>query len=234
MSTVSREADLQLPDLGERRNLRQNVAETLRALLITGKMEPGQLYSAPKLAAQFGVSPTPVREAMLDLVTEGHIEPVRNKGFRVVNPTRTELDELAEIRRYIEPPVMASVARRTPDSAELTARVESLRPAAEEIVEAAGAVDLLRYIDLDTRFHLDFLALHGNGRLVHEVRDLRRRSRLFGLDTMASSGTLDLMAKEHEKMVDLALAGAAEEIETLVRDHIDHVRNEWAGDAGES
>ena len=46
-------------------------------------MRPGVVYSAPALAARFGVSATPVREAMLDLAKEGLVSAVRNKGFRV-------------------------------------------------------------------------------------------------------------------------------------------------------
>lgn len=231
MSISSRESELDLPSLGSRQNLRQSVADALRGALITGQMAPGELYSAPKLAQQFGVSPTPVREAMLDLVSEGHIEAVRNKGFRVVQLSPAELDELAEIRRLLEPPVMARVATAVPKHAELAAQVEQLRPMARQIVEAASQEDFLHYIELDTRFHLDFLTLHGNARLVREVRDLRGRSRLFGLEEMSDGGTLVPLAQEHEQMVEAALAGDGLRMQELVDQHIDHVRKEWAGAA---
>ena len=60
-----------LSEIGERVSLRQRVAESLRAALVSGRMAPGTTYSIPALAEQFGVSATPVREAMLDLVNEG-------------------------------------------------------------------------------------------------------------------------------------------------------------------
>ena len=81
-----------LPEIGERVSLRERVAESLRAALVSGRMAPGTTYSIPALAEQFGVSATPVREAMLDLVNEGIVAPVPNKGFRVVELTDEELD----------------------------------------------------------------------------------------------------------------------------------------------
>jgi DNA-binding GntR family transcriptional regulator len=208
------------------------VAENLRGLIISGRMAPGELYSAPRLAERFGVSATPVREAMLDLVAEGHVVPVKNKGFRIVELSARELDELAEIRRLVEPPAMGMVATSAAEDPALRERIEELRPTARAIVDAARERDFARYIDLDTRFHLEFLALHGNGTLVTEVRSLRRRSRLLGLEEMAEADTLVTLAEEHEQMVEAGLQGDTATMVALVTAHIDHVRREWAGTAG--
>ncbi|QSB05161.1 GntR family transcriptional regulator [Natronoglycomyces albus] len=226
MATPSSEERLNLPAFGKRLSLRQTVVESLRGLLISGQMKPGELYSAPKLAEQFGISATPVREAMLDLVAEGLIEVVRNKGFRVTKLSSEELDELAEIRRLIEPPIMAAVAAN-PDPV-VKEQVEALRIEARAIVEAAKTKDFLTYVELDTQFHLKFLALHGNQRLVAEVKELRGRSRLFGLDALSESGRLERIAQQHEQLVDLALAGDAPGIKQLMEEHIDHIRQELA------
>jgi DNA-binding transcriptional regulator YhcF (GntR family) len=128
---VSDEGALDLPDLGVRRNLRQHVAENLRGLIISGRMAPGELYSAPRLAERFGVSATPVREAMLDLVAEGHVVPVKNKGFRIVELSARELDELAEIRRLVEPPAMGMVATSAAED-------PALRPGRSSTRHASG------------------------------------------------------------------------------------------------
>lgn len=228
MQRVSDLPGLDLPALGERQSLRQSIAESLRAQIMTGRMEPGAIYSAPRLAAMFGVSPTPVREAMLDLVAEGHVEAVKNKGFRIVALSAQELDELVEIRGFIEPPVMAMVARRAPDSPDLRRAIEALRPRARAIVETAARSDFVRYIEEDTRFHLGFLALHGNAHLVDEIQMLRQRSRLLGLDALHQESLVEL-ATEHEEMVDLALEGDDQGLLELTQRHIAHVRQEWAG-----
>ncbi len=221
---------LQLPNFHHRLSLRQQVTDALRASLISGRMRPGVSYSAPKLAVEFGVSATPVREAMLDLVKEGLVEVVRNKGFRVTSLTDEELDSLVEIRGMIEVPTMALIAAEC--VGDTAAAVEALRPLAQAIVTAAEQRDLISYIEADTAFHLGFLGLHGNDALVNIVRDLRSRSRLYGLAALAEGDQLSQLSVEHEQMVDLALARRVDDMRSLMSDHIAHVRSIWAGDAG--
>ena len=228
-SVKAEEAPLRLPSFDTRANLRQQVAETLRALLITGQMRPGHVYSAPKLAAEFGVSATPVREAMLDLVSEGLVEVVRNKGFRVTQLDDHELDALAELRGLIEVPVMGMVAEQC--DGRIATAVEKLRPLAHRITKAAATNDLITYTEADTEFHTRFLALHGNEHVVAVVRDMRHRSRLYGLEALAGAGVLAQMSEEHEQMVDAALRRDGEQMRRLMSQHIGHIRSTWAGRA---
>jgi DNA-binding GntR family transcriptional regulator len=194
--------------------------------LVTGRMRPGVLYSAPRLAEQFGVSATPVREAMLDLVAEGLVEVVRNKGFRVTSLSDSELDAMAELRALIEVPVMGLVAEEC--TGERAAAVRALRPLARAIREAASGSDLIGYIENDTDFHLAFLALHGNDQVVQVVRELRGRSRLYGLERLANDGLLMRFCDEHDAMIDAALARDRSAMTEVVASHIGHLRSLWA------
>ncbi|MET8703273.1 GntR family transcriptional regulator [Kitasatospora sp. NPDC058032] len=205
--------------------LRDQVAHALRAALISGELRPGVVYSAPALAADFGVSATPVREAMLDLAREGLVEAVRNKGFRVTELTERDLDDFTEIRALIEVPTVGRVAR-TANADQL----EALRPQAEAIVAAAGKQDLIGYLEADRQFHLDLLGLAGNTRLVEVVGDLRKRSRLYGLNRLAERGELVSSAEEHLELLDLMIAGDAPAAESCMTRHLSHVRSLWAED----
>ncbi|MEN8652602.1 GntR family transcriptional regulator [Streptomyces sp. 21So2-11] len=204
-------------------HLRDQVAHALRAALIAGELRPGMIYSAPALAAEFGVSATPVREAMLDLVREGLVEAVRNKGFRITELTEQDLDDFTELRAMIEVPTVGRIARLA-----RTEQLEVLRPIALEIVEAARNHDILGYLEADRRFHLGLLALAGNRRLVEEVGNLRKRSRLFGLNRLAETGQLTASAEEHIELLDLLVAGDAEGAEACMLAHMSHVRSLWA------
>jgi len=193
---------------------------------VTGQMRPGVVYSAPVLAARFGVSATPVREAMLDLAKEGLVEVVRNKGFRVTELSDGELDDITEVRRLIEVPTAVKAGGlATP------ADLARLRPIARRIVEAARKKDLIAYIEHDQRFHLDLLAIAGNAQLVSLVGELRARSRLYGLDRLAESGELGASAREHVEMLDLIVAKDRRGLERLMKAHLGHVRGSWAGRA---
>ncbi|WP_028922012.1 GntR family transcriptional regulator [Pseudonocardia acaciae] len=224
---MSSDVSLGVPGVHKQNSLRHQVTQSLRSLLISGRLKVGEIYSAPALASEFGVSATPVREAMLDLVREGLVETVRNKGFRVIEANDAELDAMAELRGLIEIPTMAAVARDC--VGEVAEAVEALRPLAEEIVEAAAAKDLGRYITLDTEYHLSFLALHGNDCLVDVVRTLRGRARLYGLMVLAEEGTLSQNATEHLEILDAALARDPEAMTRIMTTHIGHVRELWAG-----
>jgi DNA-binding GntR family transcriptional regulator len=223
---MAAEYRLDLPMVGERQSLREQVAHALRAALITGEMRSGVVYSAPVLAAQFGVSATPVREAMLDQALLGQVEAVRNKGFRVTELSDRDLDELTEIRRLIEVPTVARLA-----DAGRAADFERLRPVAEEIVAAAEAGDLLAYVTADLRFHLELLSLSGNAHLVEVVRDLRTRARLYGLSQLSQRGMLADSAREHLALLDALKGGDEGAAGLIMGGHIEHVRGIWASDS---
>ncbi|MBB2958769.1 GntR family transcriptional regulator [Pseudoclavibacter helvolus] len=214
------------PGAGRRDSVRQRVAAELRAALIGGDLAPGQVYSAPALAARFDSSATPVREAMLELARDGMVEVVPNTGFRVTEVTRAELDNLAEVRRLLEVPVMGDIAERHSDDDE--ARIRSLRPLVEAMERAEEANDMVTYLTADTDFHTAFLALHGNPELVQIVRRARERSRLHNLLPLAEAGQLTASTLEHRAMIDAALDRDRERMQELVARHIDHVRGEWA------
>jgi DNA-binding GntR family transcriptional regulator len=209
-------------------NLRQQVSAQLHAALISGAMRPGVLYSAPVLADMLGVSATPIREAMLDLVREGLVEVVRNKGFRVTELTDKDLDNFAQARLLLEVPTMGAVARQ-PDAARRTV-LEQLRSQALAMERAAAIEDLEAFLRLDTQFHCAFLALAGNDEIVRIARSLRNRSRLYGLGAVARAGLLGQSAAEHGHMIDAALDGNEAVLEALVTHHIGNVRTLWAED----
>ncbi|WP_240797988.1 GntR family transcriptional regulator, partial [Streptomyces sp. F001] len=213
-----------LPALGGRKSsYRERVADALRAALIAGELRPGEVYSAPALAARFGVSATPVREALLDLAKEGLVDTVPNKGFRVTAVSEQQLDEYTHLRRLIEIPTVVDLAR-TADPVSL----EALRPAAQEIVTAAAAGDLIAYVEADTRFHLGLLALAGNAHLVEVVGDLRGRSRLYGLTALVAAGRLLASAEEHLELLDTLLARDEPAVREVMARHLGHVRGQWA------
>ncbi|MDH2388399.1 GntR family transcriptional regulator [Streptomyces sp. HNM0663] len=203
--------------------LRDQVAHALRAALVAGELRPGHVYSAPGLAADFGVSATPVREAMLDLAREGLVEPVRNKGFRITEVSERDLDQYTEIRLLIEVPTVGRITREAAHE-----DLEALRPVAVEIVEAAREHDLIGYLEADRRFHLTLLGLAGNERLVETVGELRKRSRLYGLTLLDEQNALLPSAEEHLELLDLMLAGDAAAAEACMTRHLGHVRSLWA------
>lgn len=213
-----------LSTVSSRPSLRAEAIRSLQAAIVAGELRPGIVYSAPTLAGQLGMSATPVREAMLDMVKEGLVEAVPNKGFRVVELSENELDELTELRLLVEVPSVGRVAARGLSPKEHA----SLRKVALEIDRAARKGDLITHNRADLEFHTQLLGLLGNAALVALVSSLRTRSRLYGQAALAASGDLAPSSHEHLELLDLVDAGDRRGAERLMRRHIGHVRGSWA------
>lgn len=205
-------------------NLSDQIARRLRASLVSGQMVPGVTYSVPVLADEFGVSAMPVREAMLSLVQQGLMAPVRNKGFRVVELSAKELDDIMQLRLMLEVPTTVSVAGAVDERT-----MRDLRRLSKEIAKHAKSGELVPYIEADRQFHQTLIALARNPRLGELVDDLRSRSRLTGLDALAEHGDLSASAKEHVEMLDAIAAGDAARLRGLMERHVKHSRGIWAG-----
>src|SRR5664279_3501293 len=100
--------------IGPMVSLRAEVEQALSAAIISGELEPGKVVSVPTLAAQFEVSATPVREAMLDLEKRGFVESVRNKGFRITRVGEDDLRQTVQVRRWLEVPATRLAAEIFP------------------------------------------------------------------------------------------------------------------------
>ncbi|MFD3482241.1 MULTISPECIES: GntR family transcriptional regulator [unclassified Streptomyces] len=205
-------------------SLRERVEEAIAAAIVSGQMPAGEVFSAPTLAARFGVSATPVREAMLNLAKRGMVDIVRNKGFRVTAVSEDELRAIVDVRQLLEAPAVGRLAGKLHE-----ADLAHLRGLAEEIVRGARDADLAHYLQADTTFHLTVLKLAGNPRLHDIVADLRAQTRLTGLADLVATEELQASAREHLDLLDLLEAGAAEECERLMVRHIGHVLGWWAG-----
>lgn len=204
-------------------SLREQAASAIRAGIVAGAITAGEIYSVPTLAEQLGVSATPVREAMLDLVGEGLVVPVRNRGYRVVSMSVPDLEAVLKIRLLLEVPSMGEVA--------VVAKGRNLsefRALAARMPKLARSGDIQGYLDADEKFHLGLLRLLDNERLVDIVGMLRNQSRLFDIGGLAQAGKLADAGAEHTVILDAIEAGERKRVEALVKEHLLGVRKAWA------
>ena len=200
----------------QRASVRGQILDALRTALVAGELRPGEVYSAPALGERFGVSATPVREAMQQLALEGAVEVVPNRGFRVVERGVRELAELAEVRALIEVPVVLRLARTVP-----VERWAELRPLAEAAVRAAASGCRATYAEADLAFHRGVLLLSGNEQLVAIAEDLHRRSQWPLAGGSVGRGRADLVADagEHVALLDALIARELDVVRVLVGEH---------------
>lgn len=213
-----------VPEVTEvvRRDLREQCLQAIRALIVSGRLVAGELHSIGSVAEHLGVSVTPVREALRDLVREDLVEIVRNRGFRVVTLSDRDLDELVEMRVLLEVPIVKRLADARTD-------VSALRPLAEATTECAVDGDIVGFLSRDRELHLQLLSMADNGRLVKVVGELRDQTRLYGLDRIVGSQAFLESAEEHDQILDLVQSGESEAAGALMERHLTHTRGLWAG-----
>lgn len=199
-------------------SIRDTVEGILAAAIISGEIAPDSLVSVPTLAARFGVSSTPVREAMLNLKKRGFVEPVRNTGFRVTTLSYRELGEIVQLRQLLEGSAMRLITAQ-----QITDKMDQYRGLVDEIAAAAALSDFAAFSRADAAFHLSLLGEADNERLVRMVGDLRGETRMVGLATMGLKIEMEKSANEDRELLDLLAAGRGADAQENVVQHISWV-----------
>lgn len=197
-------------------SLREQALAIIRDAITAGEFAEDRIYSAAGLAKQLGMSLSPVREAMMALVTEGTVEAVPNRGFRLVPVTEADLEEIIRIRVLLAVPAarrLCEAAAAEDSPVDVEEALERLRKHAAETVAAADVGDVAEFYTHDRRFYEDLLEF-GLGRRAADISlRLRDQSRLFKteIDRIAVDS-----ARELPVIVDLIEGGRADEAADLV------------------
>jgi DNA-binding GntR family transcriptional regulator len=206
-----------------RTSLRDQALTAIRQAVITGQIVPGVVYSAASLAAELGVSNSPVREAMLSLVDDGLLEAVPNRGYRAVAYTDKDLAEITQLRMLLEVPAAGQAAET-----DIGDRLGVLSELVETIERTAADGDVALNLEADRRFHLLVVDACGNRRLTNVLTRLRDQTRLYNLRNLAAGGALVSSAAEHRPLLAAVAGGQRALAEALMRAHLDHIGADWS------
>jgi DNA-binding GntR family transcriptional regulator len=198
------------------KSLHDQVVEALRWSIFIGELPPGRIFSVPVLAEQFGVSLTPVREAVLDLVAQGLVVGLANRGFQVVAPSMEYLRQAMHVRRLLEIPAMLEIAR--------TVSPEQLGPPrelAETIKAASLRGDIRAFVAADYAFHWQLTTLCGNTVLTNLIEEMRSRARVVVIPAISRMESLVEVAQEHLDLLTAIEAKDAAAVERVTLAHMD-------------
>lgn len=189
------------------------VYEQLRHDLTRGDIEPGQRLAESALVRRYGVSRTPVREALIRLEHDGLIERRGNTVFARQRSPQEVLD-IYRVRVFLEGAVAASAAQRRTETDLI--RIE----AAVVQGEAATSADGSELQDLNTRFHEALADASHNATLVELQGRLTRQIARLPSTTLTYPGRWDTTLAEHRAIFDAIRTGDADRAEQLARDHM--------------
>jgi DNA-binding GntR family transcriptional regulator len=142
---------------GRRSPVVDQIAETIRAMIVSGDLKPGDRVVESRIARQVGVGQPTVREALVALEHQGLVVRKANQGCVVTVLTRAEMAQLLRVRDQLEGMAIQLAMELAPD-----AEIQKLVDVALLMKAAAQARDLPRFFHLDVRFHQTLWQLSGN------------------------------------------------------------------------
>jgi DNA-binding GntR family transcriptional regulator len=215
----------------ERRGLRDRVYDRILEMLLEGEVEPGARLSIDTLARQLDVSPTPVREAMVQLERTGLVTREALRGYRVAPPLEGEqLAELFDARLMLEVEATRLASRHVdallpPLRKALEHHARESERVVERLDQGSVPLSLTRaYFDSDLDFHRAIFAASGN-RYIQEMYDsLGALTHRMRQAVIRGPRDVHEAAVEHRAIVEAFATGDADAAVQAMRRHIESVR----------
>ena len=198
------------------RALYEEVAELLRQRIFNRELEPGSWIDEMKIAEEFGISRTPLREALKVLAAEGLVTMKVRRGAYVTEVSEQDLADVYHLLGLLESDAAAVVAERA-----TKAQLEELKTLHAELEAAAapGKVDRENFFALNERFHMRLLAIANNRWRDQMVADLRKVMKLNRHNSLLKAGRIGQSLKEHRALMAAIAARDATEAAARMLDH---------------
>ncbi|MFE0509943.1 GntR family transcriptional regulator [Streptomyces sp. NPDC058964] len=211
-----------------RSTLRQQIADALRDEVLAGRLQPGRAFTVKEIAEQYGVSATPVREALVDLSAQGILEADQHRGFRVPEYSVDDYRGMIQARSLVTDGMFQSLAAghpalRDPHDPRTAAALGTVRRRGEEAQRAAAAGDLSVLIGYDLRFWRELSALFGNPYLADFLHRLRVQSWVCAVQHLLRLSDLrGRLWSGHTELVDALARRDFTAARAVVADHNAH------------
>jgi DNA-binding GntR family transcriptional regulator len=194
------------------RALYQEVAERLRQQIFARELEPGSWIDEQKLAGEFGISRTPLREALKVLAVEGLVTMRVRRGAYVTEMSRRDVTDVYQLLSLLESDAAAVVAQCA-----AAQQIEELSKLHAELEDAVD--DRERFFALNEAFHLRLLAIADNRWRMQVVIDLRKVMKLNRHHSLFRQGRIAESLKEHRALMSALRRRDADAAAALTREH---------------
>ncbi len=195
--------------------LYQEVAERLRQRIYSHELKPGTWIDEQLLTDQYGISRTPLREALKVLASEGLVTLKPRRGCYVTEISERDLDEIFTVMALLEGECASKAATHVDATAR--ARCERIH---DELEAAAQRGDIDAFFEANQAFHRQLQVMANNHWLMQVIEDLRKVIKLSRHHSLFSAGRLEQSLAEHRRILEALLAGDASGAEAAMRTHI--------------
>ena len=190
--------------------------EAIRKSILSGQWKIGELYNEKAIAADLGISRTPVREALLELASQDLIIFLPRRGLMVNRFTRRDVDEIFELRKAVELAAVEKITATSPpfDLFEIEESLLSQRKAVKQ-------KDYLAFMEADRLFHTSFSELTNNRRIIAILENIRDMIHVMGAKALALEGRAIEVIGEHQTIFEAVKKGNIEEARRAMAYHLD-------------
>ncbi len=193
------------------RALYEEVAEALRHRIYSGELPPGSWIDELRLAEQYGISRTPLREALKVLAAEGLVTMKVRRGAYVTEVSEADLNEVYHLLGLLEADAAADAAQHA--TPEQLAELDALH------AELEAAQDTDAFFAVNVRFHARLLEISNNRRRDQMVVDLRKLMQLVRISSLHKSGRVAESLQEHRMILDALRRRDPEAARASMREH---------------
>ena len=194
------------------RALYQDVAELLRQRIFNRELAPGSWIDELKLAEEYGISRTPLREALKVLATEGLVTMKVRRGAYVTEVSDTDLANVYHLLALLESDAADVVARKATD-----AQLKELQGLHNELEKAVGQRE--RFFEKNEAFHMRLLEIANNRWRDQMVADLRKVMKLNRHNSLLKSGRIEESLAEHRALMAALAARDGDAAARRMREH---------------
>jgi DNA-binding GntR family transcriptional regulator len=181
------------------RALYEEVAELLRQRIFARELAPGSWIDEMRLAEEYGISRTPLREALKVLATEGLVTMKMRRGAYVTEVNDKDQHDVYHLLSLLESDAAGVVAVQASD-----AELAELNSIHQELVAAVVNTD--KFFAINERFHMRLLEIANNRWRDQMVADLRKVMKLNRHNSLLKSGRIEVSLREHQALLDALLA----------------------------
>ena len=194
------------------RALYEEVAELLRQRIFARELAPGSWIDEMRLAEEYGISRTPLREALKVLATEGLVTMKMRRGAYVTEVNDKDQRDVYHLLSLLESDAAGVVAAQASD-----AELAELNDIHQELAAAVGNTD--KFFAINERFHMRLLEIANNRWRDQMVADLRKVMKLNRHNSLLKSGRIEESLREHQALLEALLKRDASESVARMQAH---------------
>ena len=197
------------------RPLYEEVAERLRTSIFSHELAPGSWIDEQAIAKDYGISRTPMREAIKILAAEGLITMQMRRGAYVTEVSKSDLNQIFTVLALLEGQACRETALRASEG-----QLEALDSIHMKLERAAADRDLDQFFAINQSFHDKLQEISNNPWIKRVIDDLRKVLKLQRRDSLSKRGRMESSLVEHRKILSALLARDADLSEKLMKEHL--------------